>query len=348
METLVRQLASLTTVVIEQQKVIKRVFPQPPVEIRSFNSSEHFQAISYRTLGELFLQTYRHFNIDVTRLGDGMRFYWLPALVQGASLQERLDGRRTLRNEADWERFLDNWNEEHNSRLIVLYFVTGDLSPSLVQCPLPPSPPRMPLDRAEEKSEPVSDHGLNARDSAQCVVCGHSDHIEAAHIIDKSRSELLADAPDAPPIDDLRNLFQLCPNHHTSFDRYEWTLVEEVRKEGIGFWLRTTPVLERPSSDLSCHMQTFIRFREPCPPAYSFLLKQLGRFPVPCRVCGQLYHTNAIWGHYNGQHKEKKDQWKDQPHLLPHITGCACADRGNSVWQLYCHVLAHHRDLLYR
>jgi len=78
-DQLTQQLASLatvvteqqkmiTSVVTEQQKVIKRVFLQPPVEIRSFNSSEHFQAISYRTLGELFLQTYRHFGIDVTRL----------------------------------------------------------------------------------------------------------------------------------------------------------------------------------------------------------------------------------------------------------------------------------------
>jgi len=37
---------------------------------------------------------------------------------------------------------------------------------------------RMPLDHAEEKSEPASDRGLSARDSAQCVVCGHNDHVE--------------------------------------------------------------------------------------------------------------------------------------------------------------------------
>ncbi|MCZ6913327.1 MAG: hypothetical protein O7C59_01615 [Rickettsia endosymbiont of Ixodes persulcatus] len=59
------------------------------------------------------MQTYGKFNIDVTRLGDGMRFYWLPALEQGASIQERLDKRRTLRNEADWDSFLDEWNEDH-------------------------------------------------------------------------------------------------------------------------------------------------------------------------------------------------------------------------------------------
>lgn len=52
-------------------------------------------------------------------------------------------------------------------------------------------------------------------------------------MIDKSRAELLSGAPDAPPIDDLRNLFQLCPNHHTSFDRYEWTLVEERREKEV-------------------------------------------------------------------------------------------------------------------
>jgi len=150
------------------------------------------------------------------------------------------------------------------------------------------------------------------------------------------------------PIDDLRNLFQLCPNHHTSFDRCEWTLVEERRsEEGVGFWLRPTPALQRPSADLSALMQTFIRFREPSPPAYSFLLKQLGRFPVPCRVCAQPFVASAIWGHYNGQHKDRRDEWKDKPHLLPRITGCACEDRGDTAWALYCHVLDKHRELLY-
>jgi len=121
-------------------------------------------------------------------------------------------------------------------------------------------------------------------------------------VINKSRAELLSGAPDAPPIDDLRNLFQLCPNHHTSFDRYEWTLVEERRSEdGAGFWLRHT-CASATSADLSALMQTFIRFREPSPLAYSFLLKQLGRFPVPCRVCAQPFVASAIWGHYNGLH----------------------------------------------
>ena len=341
MEQLSQQVANLTT-------IIKRVVLQPPVCIHCFNSRERFNAQTYRSLADLFAQSCRNFSIDTSQLSGGMRFYWLPDHDKGAAIDHRLALRRTLRTEPEWESFLDEWNEKQGARLIVLYLVQGDMSPSLVQSPKPPSPPRMPLDRAEAKSEPASDHGLNARDSSRCVVCGYCDHVEAAHIIDKSRSELLNGAPDAPPIDDIRNLFQLCPNHHTSFDRCEWTLVEEKREEGTGFWLRTTPLLVSPSEDLTRHMQTFIRFSDPSPPAYCFILKQLGRFPVPCRVCKELFHPSAIWGHYQGKHKKRQKDWKGLPHLLPHITGCSCKYRCQNTWDLYCHVIAKHRDLLYR
>lgn len=123
--------------------------------------------------------------------------------------------------------------------------------------------------------------------------------------------------------------------------------MEERRSEGVGFWLRPTPGLLRPSADLSAFMQTFIRFCEPSPPVYSFMLKQLGRFSVPCRVCMQPFTASAIRGHYKGQHKDRKDDWKDKPHLLPRISGCVCGHRGDTAWALYCHVLDKHRELLY-
>ena len=326
---------------------VKRVMMQAPVYIRCFNSSEYFQSQSYRSLSDLFLQSCLHFSVDATQVGSGMRFYWLPDNDPGAAIGVRLASRRTIRTEPEWSTFLDEWNLNQNGRFVVVYFVTGELSPSLVQSPKPPSPPRIELDREKVKSEPASDHGLNARDSSRCVICGHRDHVDAAHVIDKSRSELLHGAPNAPPIDDIRNLFQLCPNHHKSFDSYEWTLVEEIRDGSSGFWLRPTPLLPYPSEDLTRYMQTFIRFNDPSPPAYTFLLKQLGRFKVPCRLCGVLFLPSAIWGHYNGKHKKREKEWKGLPHLLPVVTECSCDYPRSDVWGLYRHMITKHKELLY-
>ena len=54
-------------------------------------------------------------------------------------------------------------------------------------------------------------------------------------------------------------------------------------------------------------------------------------------------------GHYGGAHKtaEEKAQWKDLPHLLPRPCDCAEAERGTTVWQLYCHLIDKHSELLY-
>ena len=104
--------------------------------------------------------------------------------------------------------------------------MAGELSPSLFERPTPPSPPRLPAADAEEcNSEPESVRGLAERDGGECFLCSYP-HPEAAHVVDKHRAELLEGAPNAPEVDDVRNHMQLCPNHHSSFDRYEWTLVE--------------------------------------------------------------------------------------------------------------------------
>lgn len=340
----------------ELVRLLKRVVIQPPVEVRSYNSSHHFSAAPYRCLADITLQTCREFGIPAAQLTDQARFYWLPEMP-GAALNDRLQQRKTLRTERDWEQFLDAWNEQHNARLIVLYFVSGELSPSLVECPPPPSPPRLHRFDDEEKSEPQSDHGLSERDHGRCIVCGHEAHVEAAHVVDKHRAELLDGAPDAPQINDLRNLWQLCPNHHASFDDYEWTLVEEERTlaDGVtatGFWVRPTPIKPKPSPDISLHMQKFIRFPQPdrSPPGYLFLLKQLGRFPVPCRVCDTLFDPKSLPGHYGGTHRtdeEEKAKWKGKSHLLPRPCACPVEMRGQTPWALYCHIVAKHRELLY-
>ena len=36
-----------------------------------------------------------------------------------------------------------------------------------------------------------------------------------------------------------------------------------------------------------------------------------------------------------------------KPHLLPRPCDCAEAERGTTVWQLYCHVVSKHSELLY-
>lgn len=352
MEVLAERLEQALTVALTRLE--KRVLFQVPVEVRSFNSSENFIISEYRNFGSLLAQTFGKLGLEADRASDP-RFYWVPP---GVTLQQRLDQRTTIRTSEQWEVFLttrENKPEEMKRGLITLYFVTGDLSPSLVQRPPPPSPPDFPRGE-EEKSEPASSHGLTARDHGTCVVCGHAEDVEAAHIVDKHRRELLEGAPDAPPVDDLRNLFQLCPNHHTSFDAYRWTLVADHRKldaDGesvLGFWVRATPVKPVPSSDLIHSMQSFIRFGEPCPPSYAFLLKQLGRFPVPCRVCHTLFDPRALPGHYGGAHSKteaEKALWKDKPHLLPHPCSCPPDACGQTPWALYCHLLEKHSELLY-
>lgn len=161
-EQLTEQLSILAAVIAKQRESIelmrRALFP-PAVEIRRLNSAtnDRFHADPYRSLAELIIQSCRRFGVDGAACA---RFHWLPALGQGAPIGERLDGRRTLRNERDWQRFLDHWNEQYGAgqQLIVLYFVPGQLSPSLVQRP-PPLPPLSPLSRTplgqvdEEKSE---------------------------------------------------------------------------------------------------------------------------------------------------------------------------------------------------
>lgn len=342
------------TLTVALARLEKRVLFQVPVEVRSFNSAGNFIISEYRNFGSLLVQTFSKLGLEPDRASDP-RFYWIP---KGANLQQRLEQRTTIRTSEQWESFLTVWEsnaEELKRGLITLYFVTGELSPSLVQRPPPPSPPDFPRGE-EEKSEPASSHGLTARDHGMCVVCGHAEDVEAAHIVDKHREELLEGAPDAPPIDDLRNLIQLCPNHHTSFDAYRWTLVAESRKlqpDGepvLGFWVRATPVKPVPSSDLSHAMQTFIRFADPCPPSYAFLLKQLGRFPVPCRVCGRLFEPRALPGHYGGAHSKtnaQKKRWQNKPHLLPRPCTCPPKVCGQTPWALYRHLLEQHAELLY-
>lgn len=336
--------------VIEAIPLIKRVVFQATVKIQSFNSSENFFASECNNFGKLLRQCCEKFHIDAERLTNPC-FYYVPK-DPNATLQQRLEQRVTINNNPEWQRFLDQWEAGDNTNKIInLYFVSGDLSPSIVHCPAPPSPPKFEPDESEGKSEPQSSHGLTERDGGKCMVCGYKDSVETCHIVDEKRSELLEGVPDAPDINDLRNFIQLCPNHHTSFDRYEWTLVEEKRiiegKQVSGYWVRSTPIKE-PSSDLSVHMSTFIQFNEPAPPPHSFLLKQLGRFEVPCRICNKLFSPSGIWSHYHAQHKKRKKEWKDLPHLLPHIPDCHCDGRGNNPWQLYCHVIKHHPSVLYR
>ena len=373
-QLVVTKLDERDQVIAEQQKIIKRVVFQPPVQIRSFNSSEHFFSPSYRSLGELFLHTFKEFDVQPETCPEP-RFYWLPP--GDLSTAERVTQRVTIRGERGWEAFLDNWNEQAHggAALITLYFVAGELSPSLFERPTPPSPPRIPAADTEEcKSEPESVNGLAERDGGHCFLCGKAKPV-AAHVVDKSRAEMLVGAPDAPDVDDVRNHLQLCRNHHQSFDDFAWTLVEvksaaaataaaAATVDGSAsssndngdsstsvFYVRATPAAPLPEADIVCHMQTAYRFSSAsrAPPAYAFLLKQLGRFKVPCRCCGQLWLPTGLPGHYGGAHKsaEEKAVWQHQPHLLPRPCDCAEAERGSTVWQLYCHVVSKHSELLY-
>lgn len=337
--------SEIRATVDELSGCIKRIKFQPPVEIKSFNSSRFFYAHVYRNLADILMQTCQQLDIDMDQL-QHPRYYWLPKLP---TLAERLAVRKTIETEQQWTEFIDQWIETNNMSSLILYFVAGELSPSIIERPPVISPPRLPLDSDEKKSEPASDHGLTGRDGTVCVICKHEDHVENAHIVDKSRSELLIDAPNAPEIDDIRNLFRLCPNHHTSFDLFEWTLVQHGDENSNIFMVRPTPVRPELSKDIIMHLQKYITFKDPAPPGYLFLLKQLARFKVPCRVCKALYLPTSLPGHYNS-HKGKKatKKWKGKPHLLPVPCDCSEADRGTTHWQLYCHIVEKHATLLYQ
>ena len=364
MEQLTQQVAALTTVVTtvvteqgkiikEQGSIIKRVVLQPAIEVySSFHADAHFFAPTCRSLFELFKHTFEKFDVNPSAFVNP-RFYWLPS--GDLTTQQRIDQRKTFSQSiADgekWNSFVEEWSGE----TITLTFVAGEESPAFFSRP-PPSPPRLrSVDGDEVKSEPESVKGLAERDGQVCFICGVANP-EAAHVVDKHREELLFGAPDAPEVNDVRNHLQLCPNHHSSFDRFEWTLVETHKHSAssgssqISFLVRRGLVNPLPGTDIiSPYMQKEYHFSNSArsPPSYLFLLKQLGRFKVPCRCCGQLWDPHGLPGHYGGAHKsdEEKQRWKDLPHLLPRP--CECADRGTTAWELYCHVVNKHSKLLY-
>ncbi len=336
--------------------LLKRLVFQNPVEIRLFNSEQHFQPRWYKSLSDLVAQSCEYFKIDPERL-QRPRFYAFPFSGAGSSAASALQSVRKITTELEWQAFVSQWESERHSGIIVVHFVTGPLSPPLsLSSSQPITPPIVDLHTSEEaKSEPQSSHGLTARDGGMCIICGYSDHVEVAHVIDEHRAELLEGSPNAPAINDLRNLILLCPNHHTAFDRYEWTLIEQKRRqengqEITGLVVRSTPVRPQPSQDMVIHvLQTFIRFEDSSksPHMHLFLLKQLGRFDVPCRVCGTLFPPKSLYGHYRGTHKSKKQKakWEKKPFLLP--KPCNCPDRGTNPWELLQHLIKGHADLLY-
>ena len=88
-----------------------------------------------------------------------------------------------------------------------------------------------------------------------------------------------------------------------------------------------------------------VTFKQPVPNRHLFLLKQLGRFPFPCRVCRVLFVAAGHSGH-KIIHKEKADKKKlKKPFLLPSV--CLCDVTWSTAWELYCHVVEMHDKELY-
>lgn len=337
----------------EQQKRIDRLLHPPTIEVQLVNSEMHFRSYCYRAFGDILGQTVQHFKLDAQQL-ENPRFYWVPTGPNSTSASAAADMQR-LCSTADWEAFLDQWEQQESNRgvTIVLRFFCGGLGPATA-LDEPSTPPMQLIDEADRHSEPDANEDLSARDGDKCVVCG-IDVALVAHVVDQSRMELLADVPNAPgDINDLGNLIHLCPNHHVTFDRFEWTMVKEKRttQDGTvieGFAVRPTPVLPKPSDDVHfLVMHAFVRFASDiAPSADLFLLKQLGRFDVPCRVCGVYFPPKSLVGHYAKDHGDaSRQKWEGfSGHLLP--KPCDCADRGSSPWELFCHLKEHHRHLLY-
>ena len=355
----------LTLQVGQLDKIVKRVIFQPVIQVySSFHANASFVAPICRNLGELFQHTFKEFKIDRSAFHKP-RFYWLPS--GDLTTQQRIDQRKTFTHtKADsekWNSFLDEKIELGIDGMIELTFVAGEESPTIFPQAQPvnlPKPRRLALvDGEEVRSEPESVDGLVERDGSVCFICGRANPL-VAHVVDKSREELL-DVTDAPAVDDVRNCLQLCPNHHQSFDQLKWTLVEAKH---VASWLpannkagstsyyvrRCAKSLPRSGpDDISPYMSKAYHFSNPAcaPPSYLFLLKQFGRFKVPCRCCAQLWDPIDLPEHYTLAHQSEEEQqvWKNQPHLLPRP--CRCPDRGTTVWELYCHVFEKHRELLF-
>jgi hypothetical protein len=109
------------------------------------------------------------------------------------------------------------------------------------------------------------------------------------------------------------------------------------------FTVRRTPAT-KPGMGIEL-LPLFLTFKEPVPNRHLFLLKQLGRFEIPCRVCHVPFVASGHAGHKIA-HKSKAEKKKlKKPFLLPNV--CRCQVSWASAWELYSHVLANHGSELF-
>jgi hypothetical protein len=309
--------------------LMKRVSFSVPVNVCLLNQSANFWAQSTVLMSQTVALAQQRLGIQ-----DAVdpRFYFIPP----TGVQDRV----VIRNQAEWERFFEESANE--GRTPKLYFVCVGDSPPALYPPRPLSPPRADLE-APDQSEPSASPSLKDRDEHVCKVCGQ-DVTEGCHILDKARAELMVNLGD---INDTRNLLLLCPNHHTEFDNFQFTLVAETSDpECLRYIVSPTPQTRSPPSRcLRDHFAQVVEFSgggDNAPLPHLFLLKQLGRFKVPCSECDRSFASSAWAQHMTKSHPDKKATTRP----LPRICSCSGTD-DLSAQELYDHAIGEHLGLLY-
>jgi hypothetical protein len=129
-------------------------------------------------------------------------------------------------------------------------------------------------------------------------------------------------------INDTRNLLLLCPSHQV-WHNFQFTLVA------------ATDLRRGVSAVLWVAHGSGGGDNAPLP--HLFLLKQLGRFKVPCSLqCDRSFASSAWAQHMTKSHPDKKATTRP----LPRICSCSGTD-DLSAQELYDHAIGEHLGLLY-
>lgn len=304
-------------------------FSESAVEIQLFNTGQHFIS-QPRPFAAQVRECLAKFAIGS---GERYRFYYIP------------DGNNTAQREtADSEAGLSRLFEQHlvTGGLIKLYFVADQQSP-------PPSPPKqisapvLPKSGSEGGSEPAHNSNVKVRDAAKCLVCGEVRDVQLCHVLDLHLKHLNF---GNIAIDGESNLITLCHKHHRMFDEFDFTFVLVNQKELHKFWIVPTPTHDATLGLETLYLYKVVAFpaHSPIiPPAYLFLLKQLGSFSLECPKCPErkqrFKNTQAFLSHCGIKHHGKQVS-------IQLLAPCQCKYGRKTVRNLLEHISLKHMNLL--
>jgi hypothetical protein len=319
----------------------RRVQVAPPVRVSRFNyASDFFFDQSSCSLAQLLRASIRHFNIagEVPMA----RFYSFPSEGNGEHV--------TFRQEQEWRDHVDACIAAGQTAALSIIFVCEEGSPPPSMPGTPPSPPQVP--GSPQNSEPERDTEVEQRDNNACVICGETSNPQLAHVVDKSRPEMVEGL--GIPNNDVNsrlNMMLLCANHHGNFDKFEFALVP-TSSDAHCDQFRITPVTAAGAShtvaaSLRALFHRVVTLHSIAglqhPPPHLFLVKLLLRFELPCSHCGMLCKPNGYWAHVAKTHgRTENDRY-------PLPKPCSCDVVLDTPTELYKHMVKdrEHLKLLY-